>query len=184
MAKTGTTKFAILGILLSGPQSGYEIAKFCREVLSSFWSESYGQIYPKLKELVDEGLVKKKDVAESKRKKSVYTITAKGKKAVAAWAAEPAATQPVRNELLLKVFFGSELAPEISRQQLQHALIRQQHALRNLKSIEQGILDSEEDITERQKRHACITVRLGIHIMQARIKWAKESLASLNAPYD
>ncbi|MFK8111860.1 MAG: PadR family transcriptional regulator [Rubripirellula sp.] len=183
MAKSGTTKYAILGILLSGPQSGYEIAKFCREVLSSFWSESYGQIYPKLKELVAEGLVKKKEITESNRNKSSYTITAKGRKAVTAWAAEPAASQPVRNELLLKVFFGSELSPEISKHQIAQALIKQTHAVAQLKAIEQE-LQADEDINEHQRLHACMTVRLGIHVMQARIKWAKESLASLEAHYD
>lgn len=179
MAKSSTTKFAILGILLTGPQSGYEIAKFCREVLSSFWSESYGQIYPKLKELVDEGLVKKKEVADSKRKKAIYTITAKGKKSVAVWAAEPASPQPVRNELLLKIFFGSELPPEISQQQIQSSLAAQQGALGHLKAVEQELMNSDE-LNPRQCLHACMTVRLGIHVMQARIKWAKESLASLS----
>ncbi len=179
MAKSNTTKFAILGVLLSGPQSGYEIAKFCREVLSSFWSESYGQIYPKLKELAEEGLIKKKDVAESKRKKTIYSITAKGKKSIAAWAAEPAASQPVRNELLLKVFFASELPLEISQQQIQHSLAAHHSALGHLKAIEQELMNTEE-FNERQRVHACMTVRLGIHVMQARIKWCKESLASLD----
>jgi PadR family transcriptional regulator AphA len=183
MAKSGTTKFAILGILLAGPQSGYEIAKFCREVISSFWSESYGQIYPKLKELLDEGLIKKKDVAASKRKKSIYTITAKGRKSVEAWAAEPAVSQPVRNELLLKVFFGSELPAEISRQQIQQALAGQQSELGHLKAVEREIL-AADDLSQRQRRHASMTVRLGVHLMQARIKWAKESLASLDEPSD
>lgn len=183
MAKSSTTKFAILGILLSGPQSGYEIAKFCREVLSSFWSESYGQIYPKLKELVEKGLIKKKDVADSKRKKAIYTITAKGKKAIATWAAQPAASQPVRNELLLKVFFGSELPLAITQTQIQHSLATQHAALGHLKAIEQELLNVEE-FTKRQRLHACMTVRLGIHVMQARIKWGKESLAALDGLTD
>lgn len=178
MAKSGTTKFAILGILLSRPQSGYEIAKFCREVLSSFWSESYGQIYPKLRELVNEGLITKKDVPNSKRKKAIYKITAKGKKHLAKWAAEPASPQPVRNELLLKVFFASELPPAISRQQIQRSLAAQQSAKVHLKAVEQELMQTDE-LNDRQRLHACMTVRLGIHVMQARIKWAKESLESL-----
>ena len=179
MAKTGKTRFAILGILLSGPKSGYEIAKFCREILNSFWSESYGQIYPTLKTLVSEGLVTKKDVPNSNRKKAIYSVTTKGRKAVAAWAAEPAAPQSIRNELLLKLFFGSELPLEISQQQLRQALVTQQFSLEHLKAIEHEI-ESSEDLNERQKMHATMTVRLGIHVTKARIAWAKESLASLD----
>jgi DNA-binding PadR family transcriptional regulator len=177
MAKTATTQFAILGILMLGPSSGYEIAKFCREVLNSFWSESYGQIYPRLKQLVEQGLVKKKELPGSNRRKAIYTITAKGRKAVAAWAAQPSAPQPVRNEMLLKVFFGAELPLETSRQQIAQFLDGQEHALGFLKSVEKELASVE--LTERQRVHWHMTIRMGIHVIRARIKWAKESLVEL-----
>ena len=178
MAKTGTTQFAILGILMHGPSSGYEIAKFCREVLNSFWSESYGQIYPRLKQLEDQGLVKKKDDPESKRKKAIYSITAKGRKAVSRWAATPSQPQPVRNEMLLKVFFGADLPIEHSTTQISGFLTTQARALGCLKSVEKELAD--EELGDRQRMHWRMTIRMGIHVIQARIKWAKESLEELS----
>ncbi|WP_431606966.1 PadR family transcriptional regulator [Paenibacillus thiaminolyticus] len=38
-----------------GPRSGYDIRKQFQASLRHFWSESYGQIYPALKELLWQG---------------------------------------------------------------------------------------------------------------------------------
>jgi DNA-binding PadR family transcriptional regulator len=53
--KKGKTRFAVLGILSYGPMSGYDIKKFYEKNVAGFWSESYGQIYPILKRLAEEG---------------------------------------------------------------------------------------------------------------------------------
>lgn len=55
MAKSGNTMFAVLGVLTKGVYSGYDIKKHFSGSLHHFWSESYGQIYPALKELVAQG---------------------------------------------------------------------------------------------------------------------------------
>ena len=57
MARMSKSKWAILGILSMGPNSGYDIKKFTEEVLSHFWRESYGNVYPLLARLLAEGLV-------------------------------------------------------------------------------------------------------------------------------
>ena len=53
--KEKRSKYAILGILSLGSMSGYDIKKMFEKSIGNFWSESYGQIYPLLKALVDEG---------------------------------------------------------------------------------------------------------------------------------
>jgi hypothetical protein len=42
-----TTPYAILGLLSIEPMSGYDIRANLEESLAHFWSESYGQIYPR-----------------------------------------------------------------------------------------------------------------------------------------
>ncbi|MGH9601902.1 MAG: PadR family transcriptional regulator, partial [Terriglobales bacterium] len=48
---TNTTRFALLGLLSLGPQSGYDLKKRMEQSIAHFWSESYGQIYPTLRRL-------------------------------------------------------------------------------------------------------------------------------------
>ena len=52
MTKENKSKYALLGILSMCPGSGYDIKKLMEQSTSNFWSESYGQIYPILKQLV------------------------------------------------------------------------------------------------------------------------------------
>ena len=56
MARKARTHYAILGLLCWKPMSGYDIKKMVEVGLSYFWSESYGQIFPTLNRLVDDGL--------------------------------------------------------------------------------------------------------------------------------
>src|SRR5580698_9705920 len=92
MARTSSTPFVILGILgLSGPRplSGYDIKHIIDGTISQFWSESYGQIYPVLKKMAADKLIRPRTIKDSGRKKVVYTMTAKGKKDLSAWMKRP-----------------------------------------------------------------------------------------------
>ena len=43
MPRVNRTRFAILGMLTSGPRSGYDLKKDFEEQISNFWSESLGK---------------------------------------------------------------------------------------------------------------------------------------------
>ncbi len=51
MARENKTKYALLGLLNVCPGSGYDIKKLMEQSTSNFWNESYGQIYPILKDV-------------------------------------------------------------------------------------------------------------------------------------
>jgi hypothetical protein len=59
MAKDNTTKYILLGLLSHEPMSGYDMKKRIDTTISKFWSVGYGQIYPTLNDLEEEGLIKK-----------------------------------------------------------------------------------------------------------------------------
>ncbi|PCK18754.1 hypothetical protein CEY02_18370 [Bacillus pumilus] len=50
------TTYAILGFLTADSKSGYEVKQLIDKSLHHFWKISYGQIYPALKFIVEEGL--------------------------------------------------------------------------------------------------------------------------------
>ena len=93
--------------------TGYDIKMEVERRLSSFWSESYGHIYPMLRRLHARTLVTRREVAGTKgpARRKVYRITAAGRRALAAWFATPPARARPRNELLLRVFFGRHAPP-------------------------------------------------------------------------
>lgn len=119
MKRKSRTKFSLLGILRVAPMSGYEIRQRIEQYLAFFWQESWGQIYPSLKKLYEEGLIRplapeeieelRPDLnEESKRERVIYCITPSGEKILDEWMAENPAEDIMRNELLFKFFVAQE----------------------------------------------------------------------------
>ena len=87
----GTTSHALLGMLSLGAGSGYDLKKRIEGSIAHFWSESYGQIYPMLSRLADEGLAERThERQQGKPDRQVYAITARGREELARWLATPA----------------------------------------------------------------------------------------------
>ena len=106
MNRRRSTPYAILGLLSVEPMSGYDIRKAAAESVGHFWSESFGQIYPALRELTRAGLVRRRTERQAGPDRHVHEITARGRATLARWLLEPPRVTPVRSELLLKLFFG------------------------------------------------------------------------------
>src|SRR5271170_5478032 len=106
---------ALLGLLTIEPMSGYDLRQTIEASIGHMWSESFGQIYPNLRRLAAAGLAQRKSEGrKGKRDRHVYSITRKGRTQLAEWLALPAQPEVPRNEMLLKLFFGAQVAPEIS----------------------------------------------------------------------
>ena len=91
MQKPSRTRYALLGALLDGPKSGYALRSYLNRVLEGFWQESYGQIYPTLRRLQEEGLIKPVSARGSKKGAgNDYRITRSGRAAFRDWAHLPA----------------------------------------------------------------------------------------------
>ena len=75
-------------MLSMGLKTGYAMKKRVEGNLGLYWSESYGQIYPILRQLVDEGLA---SCTEERRKgkpmRKLYAITPSGRTELREWLA-------------------------------------------------------------------------------------------------
>ena len=110
--------------------SGYTIRSVIERSIGNFWSESYGQIYPALKKLTAEGAVQKKIERQKGRPdRNVYSLTDKGRERLGEWLMVPAVAEVPRNELLLKLFFGSHAPVSASRENVAAFVLRQDEAL-------------------------------------------------------
>jgi DNA-binding PadR family transcriptional regulator len=120
-------KYAILGLLNHSDMHGYRIKEHIEKNFGHMWSINFGQIYPNLKDLEEEGFISMLEVAPSENggpHKKLYSITKKGIDEFSRWLAEsPRKPMLIRDLFLLKfAFFGfgeDERAIEIIDKQIE-----------------------------------------------------------------
>jgi PadR family transcriptional regulator AphA len=178
-AASNRTMYAVLGFLSRHPMSGYDLKKAVEESVGNFWKESYGQLYPILKRLSEEGLVGKTEAAGAgKRARNVYAITGEGTEALRRWLAEPTEPQQLRNELLLKLFFGGRGEAAWSRAQVERARRRLVTDLERYEAIHDRLRRDHADDADYE--YWVITLRYGERDARALIDWCDETLAALD----
>lgn len=175
MARSQRTPYVILGLLsLSGrtPRSGYEIKKAIDTVISSVWYESNGQIYPALRRLLSSGLIEVRSEAKKGRRKRLYGITSRGRERLRAWLALPVEIGRPRDELILKLFFGSETDAAVLAAHLEGHRARTRAMLDQCRMWER----QNEQNPEPMRPFVRMTTRAGIALGEASLRWAEESL--------
>lgn len=176
MARRSKTKFALLGVLSHGPASGYDIKKFIDGSIGYFWNESFGQIYPMLKELEDQDLVRAKDEDAAGRRS--YQITTAGRRVLDEYLREPPEAYQVRDEMLLKLFFGARVAAEpFHAEFLEEKRLRLRRTLETYEKIAADI--RRENAKNPDAPFWLITLRKGIVSTEAELQWIEETLKEL-----
>ncbi len=205
MSKKALSNYAILGLLCWKPMSGYDIKKMVEVGLSYFWNVSYGQIFPVLTKLVDEGwATKRADPASGGRRRQVYTVTAKGRREFDGWLQQPSALPQLRDELKLKFFLtsrrgtkeGVRLLTEYGQQQRAHLEMLKEselvlRAALNQSEMPEDLMELRDALGWRDRPdtqdHAnellvfYLTLRSGVLVAEARVAWVEESLAVLQS---
>ncbi len=105
-AETSTTLYGFLGLLAVRPMTTYELAKHFDRSLGRAWPRARSKLFEAPKRLVELGYARASKGRTGLRPKTVYKITPKGRRALAAWLAEPGAGPELEFEQLVKVFFG------------------------------------------------------------------------------
>jgi PadR family transcriptional regulator, regulatory protein AphA len=115
----------ILGMIGTGVRSGYEIKQFVDKSTRHFWAASYGQIYPELRRLEEDGLIQGRADPSGARARRIYVLTPRGEQALQDWLlSERALVYELRDEGMLKLFF-SDLEPESALKTVR--AMREQH---------------------------------------------------------
>jgi DNA-binding PadR family transcriptional regulator len=106
-------KSMLLGFLMRGSMTGYELKKLFSMSFSFFSGLSYGSIYPALNKMEQEGLITMRlEVQEGSPNRKIYTITAKGRKAFLEALKAPFAHERGKHPFLTRLFFFAHLTPE------------------------------------------------------------------------
>ena len=176
--RVNQSQFAVLGLLSLGPLSGYDLKQLSTWSVGHFWREGYGQIYPTLRQLEKERLATKKTQRQKgKPDRNVYTLTPAGLERLKQWLALPAHPEVMRNELLLKLFFGQWMPQETSRKHIEvHRLIYKQE-LAELAAIRQRL--SKEHEKDPGLPFWEMTLSYGECVVKAQLAWCGEMLKKL-----
>jgi PadR family transcriptional regulator, regulatory protein AphA len=175
----GATQNALLGLLTMKPMSGYDIKALIPQSIGNFWNESYGQIYPSLKRLAAGGLVEKKTQRQKgKPDRHVYSLTEDGRARLRDWLKLPVVPEVPRQELLLKLFFGAQVSPGVSREHVMAFMEEHERALKVYAVIAKQL--RKEEAGDPQLPFWLMTLNFGRHRSAAFVKWSRETLKELD----
>jgi PadR family transcriptional regulator AphA len=164
----------LLGLLASKPLSGYDIKRVVDRSTRFFWAASYGQIYPELKRLEEEGLVEGEDRPNGGRSRRVYKLTPAGREALLEWLFGSTVTVELRDESLLRLFFADALPREDALRLLEgrkHGHEQYLEVLREIQALPGGPDPTFVDLV----------LRWGIDFNEWGAKWCEEQLQRLRA---
>ena len=172
--RASRTKYIVLGVLTLGPKSGYDIKKFIERSVGYFWRESYGQIYPTLRQLDAAGLVRHKvEDQRGRPDRHVYRLTAKGRAALRDWLVQPVEPEVPRHELLLKLFFGTQASPEDNLQHVAQYRKEIEGYVAMLKEGDRRLRERYGD--SEQATYWLLTIAQGILVNEALVEWCKRA---------
>lgn len=181
MSDLNPTSYTILGLLSVHPGlSGYDMRKGIQNSIGYFWAESYGQLYPALKRLANEGLIAPSSSASNGRKRrQTYLITDAGRTALRQWLALPFHNEPPRNEFLLKLFFSREAAPGVAAAHVRDLNDRNRRMLDVLTKIEASVPPQQS--ANPHLPYWMLTLSLGRALTCAALDWGQKALGALAA---
>lgn len=123
--------YGVLGLLAFwGPLSGYDLKRLFDHVLAPMWGAAHSQIYNELRRMQTLGWVTmEREEQETRPDRKIYHLTQAGQEALAAWQEQPPTVLQMRDELLLKVLFGSFASPEALAKNLQAGIASHEQKL-------------------------------------------------------
>jgi PadR family transcriptional regulator, regulatory protein AphA len=103
------TSYIVLGLVeAAGEATPYELKGLVQASIGNFWPLQHAQLYSEPERLAGEGYLSERREETGRRRRN-YRMTAKGRRALAAWRAEPTAgLSELRDAGLLKLFLGGD----------------------------------------------------------------------------
>jgi DNA-binding PadR family transcriptional regulator len=163
----------ILGLLSLGPRSGYDIKAAVDRSTRFFWAASYGQIYPELRRLEQEGLIEGEDAPNGRRSRRVYRLTDAGRAELDDWLHGRETTIELRDESLLRLIFADALPREHALGLLEARMRGHEHYLELLRAIDARPGEDPPFVD--------LVLRWGIDFNEWGAQWCREQLQRLRA---
>jgi PadR family transcriptional regulator AphA len=106
-------RYVVLGLLAQRPMSGYDIKRLLECLSWLIGSSSFGNIYPTLHALLNDGLVTVDVVPHQDRPpRKVYTVSQEGRRALQEWLAQPVPPSASLKAFIMRLIVAQDLAQE------------------------------------------------------------------------
>ncbi|WP_020619125.1 PadR family transcriptional regulator [Paenibacillus daejeonensis] len=159
----------ILGMLLQGKMSGYDLKKIIEQSVGIFYKVSYGSLYPTLKRMSEQGLIDEEETGNTKNKK-LYSIRPEGTESFQRWLKEP--LQANKREHLIKIFFYDYLDESTRQQQLEAYQRGIQMQIAQMEAVQQIVAGELEHIENKEDYYHRLSVMYyGIQFFKMENDW-------------
>lgn len=175
-------KHALLGILTISPMTGYQLKQFFDASVQHIWNAELSQIYPTLKQMEAERLVRKTvEIQDARPNRKVYHITQEGRAELRRWMRESPPATSIRDPFLIRVFFGTEIPPEdmlilLGRQMEEHQKLLAFSDTVLRQRIRKGV---EELGNKRAGLFWSLTLDLAMRYRKAYIDWCENAIEAI-----
>lgn len=169
-------EYIILGYLMNGEMSGYDLKRWMSYCTSNFFDASYGSIYPALKRLEEKGFINFRETIEGGKLKKLYSINEIGKVYFLHWLEAPIVFAKTKQDHLVKIFFYDQLPKETAISNLKN-LIKQVEPV--LKYLENHKCDIEAKYDTNRYFFQFSTIDYGIGYYRFVIDWCNDLLNRL-----
>ena len=176
-------KFSVLGFLIDRPMHGYALKRAISPALPRRQRVNDGILYPLLRRMEDEGLVRKVvERSSGARERHVYHATAKGRRVFDAWlsSADDESDEVtydflVGHPFLTKCLFLDRLGPGEVRAKLEHQLVESSRKLDTFQAIRDGM------VARGVGSHRIAVLDLGIAQQREKERWLKSMIEQAGA---
>lgn len=177
LPKLSPTSYALLGLLAREPASAYDLNTVMQtSLIRVFWPRAESHVYSEPKKLLAHGLVSETREKSGGRSRTVYTITAAGRLALADWLRqEDSAEHRSQAEFMLKLILADAGTPEDASLTAQRALDTCQDEIKTAISAIETLLENFDPVSAGSPWNG-IAINLMADILQARHRWSEYAL--------
>ncbi|MDR0137496.1 helix-turn-helix transcriptional regulator [Metabacillus idriensis] len=165
---------SILAVISFNPATGYDIkSEFDTKASSLFWGMSYGSIYPKLKNLEENGYIYSVLKEQGGRQKKQYELTKKGWIELENWLSEAPSYPSMKDELFMKLAaWHTEMDENILLSHLEKRKAESSELLQYVRHWQQNGTSFISSI-------GMIGIRYAEMKLETEIRWINESVGQL-----
>ncbi|MET3803175.1 DNA-binding PadR family transcriptional regulator [Nakamurella sp. UYEF19] len=165
--------YLVLGLLLDGPASGYDLGLRASNAIAYFWPITRSHIYVELPKLVERGHATGEDVAQrGVPDKRIYTATEAGLHAFRGWLdGFDLVAERARQPLQIQLHFAGHTASKHLLSQLDHWEQEVRHTLAFCRALLAGYGDHPG---------RGLTARFAINRAQADLAWLAQARITLS----
>ncbi|HJO04076.1 MAG TPA: PadR family transcriptional regulator [Acidobacteriota bacterium] len=170
--------------MLRAPSTGYDLGKQFAEAPAHFWFAERSQIYPMLKRMESQGLLRRSDApSERGPRRQVYETTEVGREALRDWLRGGPKIGRERLGYVAQTFFLGELGDlRESRRIIKQMRSEWAQKVARLELAELQTSEEHGDLAQLDANdfHHYAALRMGLSTHRARIAWCDETIKQLD----